>query len=237
MNSHFTFVLILVAGVLWSIKAKKLTALAAVTGAFLALFIYIGTGYRGIAMMAVFFLLATLATSFRRDLKDRFGAAEGNYGQRGVGQVLANAGLAALFGASAYLFPDIEKLFSLLTAACFASAAGDTLSSELGTVYGSRFYNILSFRKDMRGKDGVISLEGILAGAAGSLVIAAVYRLGTGDQKMMLILISGISGNIVDSMLGASLEDKKLISNDVVNFVNTVAAAAICLLLYTCLPG
>jgi uncharacterized protein (TIGR00297 family) len=108
----------------------------------------------------------------------------------------------------------------------------DTLSSELGTVYGKNFYNIITFKKDQKGLDGVVSLEGTLIGIAGSVVVAAIYCAGFGwTEHFIWIMLAGTTGNITDSVLGATLERKNLINNDVVNFLNTLVGAVVILLL------
>ncbi len=117
-------------------------------------------------------------------------------------------------------------------AASLASATADTLSSELGTVYGKRFYNILTLRRDKRGENGVISIEGTIFGIAGSAFIALIYaaqfRL---DHHFTLIILAGTLGNITDSILGATLERKNRIGNNAVNFLNTLTAALVALIL------
>jgi uncharacterized membrane protein len=56
--------------------------------------------------------------------------------------------------------------------------------------------------------------------------MAVIYSLFFGFGKgSLLIALAGIAGNLVDSILGASLERKHYINNDVVNFLNTLAAA------------
>ena len=134
---------ILILGMVITVKAGKLTMHAALTGGLLGFAIFAGTGYMGIAMMATFFILATIATSWKVNMKSRLGLAEKNKGKRTAGQVIANAGAPAILGLMAWLLPLQSKLFLLMIAACFASATADTLSSELGNVYGRRFYNIL----------------------------------------------------------------------------------------------
>jgi uncharacterized protein (TIGR00297 family) len=144
---------------------------------------------------------------------------------------LANGGVGGLLGLLAWCFPQQKDLFQLMIAAAFSSATADTLSSELGSVYGRKFYDILSFKNDKRGLDGVVSLEGTLFGMAGSLVIAIIYSIGFGwGLNFIWIVIAGTIGNAVDSLLGAMFERKGFLHNDLVNFFNTLAAALVCLL-------
>ena len=113
-----------------------------------------------------------------------------------------------------------------MIAGSFAAAAADTLSSELGNVYGSRYYNILTFRKDTRGLNGVVSLEGSLLGIAGSVVIAGIYGFAYGwSPGPLYIVLAGTAGNLVDSLLGATWERKHYLSNNGVNFLTTLIGA------------
>ena len=146
--------------------------------------------------------------------------------------MIANAGVAALAGLLTFFMPDHRHLFSLVMAASLSSATADTLSSELGNVYGRQYYNILSFQKDKRGLDGVVSVEGTLFGIAGSLIIALIYILGFGwSVAFWLVIIAGTIGNILDSILGASLQRKHYLNNDAVNFFNTLIAGLVALVL------
>jgi uncharacterized protein (TIGR00297 family) len=99
-------------------------------------------------------------------------------------------------------------------------------------VYGKRFFNIITLKPDQRGLDGVISLEGTLIGIAGSCVIAVIYAVGFGwDLNLVWVVIAGTVGNLSDSLLGALLERKHYISNNAVNFLNTLIAALVVLLI------
>ena len=223
---------ILLSGMIWSTRGRKLTLAGAVCGGLIGLLVYAGAGFTGLAMMTVFFLMGTLATSWKRGWKQSKGIAEENKTGRTAGQVIANAGVAALLAICALIFPDNAEVFRLMMAAGFASAAADTVSSELGNVYGSRYYNILGFKRDARGLDGVVSLEGSLWGIAASTVIAIVYATGFGwNKNMAVIIVAGTVGNLVDSLLGATLERKHYLGNDGVNFLNTLAAAVAALAL------
>lgn len=234
MDSTLTITLaILGIAAVGSIKAKKLTPLAAFTGWVIAAFIYKGTGYAGILMMAAFFVLSTIATLVGFKVKQSIGVAERDQGKRTAGQVFANAGVAGLIAIVICLDRSKLEPGMLMISAALASATADTLSSELGNVFGRSFYNIVSWKKDIRGLDGVISLEGTLIGLAGSAVIALIYSVSFGFSiYTILIVIAGTIGNLSDSYLGAALERKKLINNNTVNFLNTLIAAVIGLVLY-----
>jgi uncharacterized protein (TIGR00297 family) len=230
----FLFILFIVGGMAGAVLAKKLTMAAAFTGGFLACLIFIGLGWAGILLMAAFFLLGTWATSWKKNVKQSLGITGENKSGRTTGQVLANGGAGGLMALLAIVFPQQSSLFLYLLAAVFSSATADTVSSELGSVYGSRFYDILSWRKGNRGADGVISAEGTLAGIAGSCIIALLYAIvGEWGRPVIWLVIAGTVGNLADSFMGAVWERKGVIGNDAVNFFNTMVAALTAFLLAT----
>ncbi len=234
MLSNYWLILIILTGIAFiSVKANKLTLLAGITGWIAGLLVFAGAGYAGAAMIVLFFVLGTGATSWGMSIKQKMGLAEKDKGRRTAGQVVANAGVAAILGVLAMAYPAKEDLFRLMLAAAIASATADTLSSELGNIYGKSFYNIITFKKDTRGLDGVISIEGTMVGIAGSLVIASVHALYFEfDIYFLWIIIAGTIGNLSDSVLGATLERRGYLHNNEVNFLNTAIAALIAMLLF-----
>lgn len=224
--NYLIIVVILSAAAVISAKAGKLTVVAAITGWLTGLLIFAGAGYAGAAMLAAFFVLGTGATSWGMGVKQKLGLAEKDKGRRTVGQVIANAGVAAILGTLSFFYPDKSVVFILMIAAGFASAAADTLSSELGNIYGKNFYNVVTLKKDTRGLNGVISFEGTAIGLLGSCVIAAVYALFFGlTIHFLLIVVAGATGNFTDSLLGATFERRGYLNNNEVNFLNTAIAS------------
>jgi uncharacterized protein (TIGR00297 family) len=216
----------------FSILTKKLSVAAALTGGILGFLVFLGAGFTGVFMMATFFLLGSFATGWKFSTKQAAGFAEKNKGMRTAAQVLANAGIPGLLGLLAWIYSAQQYPFILMMAAAFAAATGDTLSSELGMIYGKRFYNIISFRPDINGENGVVSLEGSLFGVAGSLVIALICCSTFGWGGLLPVVIGGIAGNLADSILGATFERKHQMNNNLVNFLNTLIAALVCAAIY-----
>jgi uncharacterized protein (TIGR00297 family) len=179
-------------------------------------------------MLLVFFVSGTIATSWRKEDKRSIKSASDQQSSRNAMQVLANGGIAGVLGILLLLIPARAELFRTMLAASLASAMADTLSSELGMIYGRNFYNIITFKKDSKGLDGVVSLEGTLIGITGSFSIALIYAWGFGwNDAVIVIVIAGTAGNLADSILGAVFEREKYLNNDSVNFLNTCIAAAI----------
>src|SRR3954464_13474850 len=111
MPSDYLFLLLILLGAMfYSVRKNKLTFNAAITGGVIGICIFLGAGFTGIAMIGLFFLLGTMATSWKIGTKERLGAAEQNKGRRTTGQVVANGGVAALTGITSWLFTDQSGL-------------------------------------------------------------------------------------------------------------------------------
>ncbi len=221
--------LIICTGMIVSVRTRKLTWQASVVGGILGLIIFIAFAYTGIIIMSVFFILGSAATSFGKSKKQFSGIDEESNG-RSSGQVFANAGAAGFLALFAFAFPCYANVFMLMMAAAFSSATADTLSSEMGNVFGKRFYNITTLRADKRGLNGVISFEGTAIGVAGSIIIAIADALTTDwNFGFVIIVLAGTIGNFTDSLLGATLERNGRLNNNAVNFINTAVAALIAL--------
>ena len=230
---NYLIYFVLLAGVVLSIVTHKLTVRAALLGGVVGLLVFKGSGYSGLVMLASFFILGSGATGLGLKKKQEIGAADENKGRRTPGQVIANGGVAALLGAIAWYKPASAHIIQLMMAGSLAAATADTLSSELGTLLGRRFYNIITLKKDQPGLDGVVSIEGTLIGAAGAAIIAGIYSIGHGwNSGFLWIILAGITGNLADSLLGATLERKQFIGNNMVNFLNTLTGALACLLFF-----
>jgi uncharacterized protein (TIGR00297 family) len=223
---HYFFLVCLLVGGVLSVRSHKLTLAGGIAGSVIAALIYLGVGFAGVVLLGTFFILGVAATGWRRKDKERLQGFAKEEDPRTAGQVLANGGVAAAAATACFLFPEYTALMLIAIAGSLAAATADTLSSEMGMLYGSNFYNITSFRKDKCGENGVVSLEGTLIGVAGSAMIAAIYCAGTSwGADFLIVVVAGTIGNLTDSVLGATLERRGLVGNNAVNALNTLAGA------------
>lgn len=231
VNYEYLIYLLIVSGVILTIKTRKLTIAGALLAGVIGVLVFAGGGYASFMMLCIFFTTGTLATSWKKNVKETLEGPAHDDTRRTAGQVFSNGGVAAICAGLALLLPQYHYLFKLMLAGSLAAATADTLSSELGMVLGKRFYNILTLKKDKAGLDGVISLEGTLAGVSGSGLIALVYCLKNGfNIAAVWIIIAGTIGNLTDSYLGATLERKGVLNNNMVNLSNTLVGAIACVI-------
>jgi uncharacterized protein (TIGR00297 family) len=91
---------------------------------------------------------------------------------------------------------------------------------------------LTTLRRVPPGTDGAISLTGTLAGVAAAAIIAATGApaLGMSLAECLVAFAAAVAGLFFDSLLGATLERRGYIGNDLVNFTSTAFAAALTLL-------
>jgi len=223
--------LVLIAGGIASVITRKLTVPAGITAIIIGVLVYAGAGLTGLAMLFAFFIMATLATAHKKSKKAAIEKDTVHQERRTAGQVLANGGIPAILGLFAFITPGYHAGLSFMFAGALSAATADTLSSELGMVYGRTSFNILTLKKEPRGRDGVVSIAGFIAGAAGSLIIGTIFAFGRHSiSSVAIIVLAGTIGNIADSVLGATLERRNFLNNNMVNTLNTLAGAIACLL-------
>ena len=218
---------------LYAIISKKATLSGALSGVIIAIIIFIFTSWEGILYFSAFFLMGSIATKWKIDKKQALGLEQENKGNRTHIHAISNTGAAAFLAALLYFLAYDPVLISISVASVFAAANSDTLSSELGNIAGSKYFNIISLKRDTRGKDGVISPEGTVIGLAGSSFIALIHFIFHQNlTHFLIIMFCGFLANLVDSLLGATLQKSKILNNHSVNFTITTFSGSLSILIY-----
>ncbi|MDY6765599.1 MAG: DUF92 domain-containing protein [Halobacteria archaeon] len=193
-------------------------------------------GYIWFVLLLIFFVLGSSSTRFKYEEKLNLGIAEENKGARGFTNVMGN-GLIALVAVLLYSAGSFPVVAKVLFAASIATATADTLSSEIGCVYGKPRL-ITTLKKVPRGTDGAVSWQGEVMVILSALLIggSAVLLGFVGPEIGALVAVGGVIGAHVDSVLGATLEDKVL-TNSSVNLAACLSGAVVSAVLYIYLLG
>ncbi len=204
--------------------ARGVDRSGALCGWCLGVALYAFSGWRGFSLLLLFFVLGTACTKIGYAKKAILGIAQEKGGRRGARNAIANTGAGVLFAFLVVATP-YHTVFALALVAAFATAAADTVSSEIGQAYGRTTYLVTSFRRVPAGTEGAVSLEGSLAGLAASTLPAA-FAAGTSLitwPGAAVVVVAAFIGTTLESYLGATLQRTRTIDNNVVNFANTVA--------------
>jgi uncharacterized protein (TIGR00297 family) len=185
-------------------------------------FILAAREIRMFCLLLVVFAVTLAATRLGNRRKQQLRAAEAADG-RSASQVMANLGVAGLIAALA------PPGWTVLALAALGEAAADTSSSEIGLAFSGKTVLITTFKPVPPGMDGGISFHG----TAAALMVAAGLALASALSGLVpahhatAIVYAGFLGTLVDSLLGALLEKRGYLNNDLVNLLSTAAATGI----------
>ena len=212
--------------------ARTVSRSGALAGLAIGTTIFAGAGTGAWILLLLSFAAAAVTSRMGYKRKLQLGIAEERGGRRGAANALANTGVAAVAAILAVVSPyRVEAL--LATAVALIAGSSDTVASEIGKAFGRRTFLVIGFRPVPPGTSGALSLEGTAAGVAAAALLGLVaVRAGLVPQPLLLVVvIAATAASLLESALGATLEAPRVLNNDLLNFVNTAAAAAIALLL------
>ncbi|MFC2175315.1 TIGR00297 family protein [archaeon] len=189
-----------------------LDRLSAITGGVMGYMILFLGGWQWLLILALFFLLSTAATRYKYTTKSKYGLSQK---KRAVENVLGNGLVPLAFAMQGNLIGF---------AAALATATGDTLSSEIGVLSKKAPVSVLDFKTPVkRGENGGVTLLGNGMMALGSGAVAVGCLLLFGNWVLFwTTLWGGIFGTMLDSVLGATLENEGVIGNHLVNLTATL---------------
>jgi uncharacterized protein (TIGR00297 family) len=201
--------------------ARGVNLSGALAGSAIA-FILAAREIRMFCLLLAVFAVTLAATRLGNRRKHQLRAAEAAHG-RSASQVMANLGVAGLIAALA------PAGWTVLALAALAEAAADTSSSEIGLAFSGKTILITTWKPVSPGMDGGISLHGTAAAllVAASLAVAGQLSGLVPAHHAAVIVYAGFLGTLVDSLLGALLERRGWLTNDLVNLLSTAVAVGI----------
>ncbi|HEY9763025.1 MAG TPA: TIGR00297 family protein [Trichocoleus sp.] len=242
-NPWFTAVLLntVLLGVAWLLPKKLLTPAGYLHAWILGVLVWGCLGWRGYAVVMVYFLVGSAVTRIGMARKEAAGIAEKRSGMRGPENVWGSA-LAGTLCALGILWLSYWNsdggvwidLLRLGYVASFSTKLADTTASEVGKAYGKHTFLITTLKSVPPGTEGAVSLEGTLAGVAASGAIALLgWALGLISPLFVLLcLVAAFIATNLESVIGATLQSQwDWLTNELVNVINTVLGAAIAIAL------
>lgn len=230
LNGWFTFVATLANGALAIVLTsfRLVHGSATWAGVVIGPIVWVFGDWDSYLLLICFFVLGTLATKHGYQRKVWRGVAQEDEGRRSARHVVANCGVPAVFAflVTATPFPLWMKI---AVAASLATALFDTLSSELGQVYGRHPVLPTTGEVVPIGTEGAISMEGTLGGLLGAMLFALFgWLLGTYPASAIpIVVLAAFIGSGVESFLGAMVKADFTWKNEILNFTNTAIGGGI----------
>ena len=190
------------------------------SGALIGVLLIVFADVRWFLVMLAFFIIGSASTRFQYARKKAMGVEQERGGARGYKNAFSNGlvgtGAAVIFGLTG------DPLWAALFVGSIATATADTVASEIG-VTGGRPYMITTLKQVPEGTNGGVTVKGEAASLLGSLIIAAI---ALGLQMIPLpvffiCILAGFLGTNIDSVIGATLENRGIIGNAGTNLLAT----------------
>ncbi len=206
-------------------RLRTVTGAGALAGFAVGTAVALSLGWPGYLVLLLYFALGALVTRMGWTRKRALGIAEAQGGARGPRQVAANGGPPVLFCVLAGLLP---VSWGAPAAAAFvgslATAAADTVSSEVGKSLGGTVRRLPGLSRAPAGTPGGVSFAGSAAGLLASVVICGVAAGGglIPPEWFLPVAAAGFLAAFLEGLL-SPLEARGTLDNDGVNAVSVLA--------------
>ena len=230
------FALVLGIGAYW---AKAADSDAVLSETIVCLLVILFGGLTWFMLLLAFYLLGGGFTRYGYARKAKLGIAQSHGGVRGYKNVYSNSlvplVMAIFYGV--YRNEIFSGIFIFAFIASVATANGDTLASEIGETSNSKPRMITTLKETEPGVDGGVTPLGEAASLAGALIIGllAVVTGMAGASGIVAAVVGGFLGTNFDSLLGATLQRRGVLSNNGVNLVATGFGALVGAVLWSIL--
>lgn len=217
-----------------------------ISGTLLALLFAVTIFYLGlgmwwffIAILAEFLVLSSLATHAKEDSK---AALKGYEKVRSWKNVVANGLVPVLVVVVYFLFKSggasliHAEIIIYAFVASVAAITADKFASEFGVLGLQEPVDLISGKKVKRGTSGGVTWFGTFMGFAASFLIGlSVFALGASIVVLVVVVLAGMFGNLVDSLLG-HFEEKRIGNKYTSNLACAVGGALFCMVILYLLP-
>lgn len=223
-------------GLLSSKLKKMLTPEGFAHSVALGTLLWATLGWRGWSLCVLYLFLGQAVTKVKFEEKQAAGIAEGRGGRRGPenvwGSALTGLVCAACSVQGGSFLGLSSDLFVLGYVASLATKLSDTFASEIGKAYGKTAFLITTFERAAPGTEGAVSLEGTAAAMVGGFALA-LYGLAVNLIDVPGLAVATVAAFLAtnaESLIGATLQERKgfeWMTNEVVNFINTLIGATL----------
>ncbi|MFQ5800558.1 MAG: TIGR00297 family protein [Candidatus Hydrothermarchaeales archaeon] len=221
----------------FSLRFAKLDKKGSAAAFFVGLVVYVSLGLTGFLVLLSLHLIGAIVTRAGYEKKLKKGIAQK---KRSFENVIANGLLPAIAAALSALFNSYSPLFFIAYVSTIAAATADTVSSEIGELSKSKPRLITTFEEVEVGTNGAVSPLGTISGLAASALIALIAVVL--DVKGLpffrffgIATLAGFTGTTIDSLLGATLERRGIIGNNMVNLISIGASLVVSIAIYSVL--
>ena len=214
-------------------KCGLLTKNGCVAAALIGLAIGVFGSVNWLLLLIVFAALGFAATLAGFSKKRKMGVQEGEHGERGAMNILGVAIPPLIIAVLNFIFTGYEYVFSMAYIATIAVAAADTAASEIG-VKDPKVWMITTFKRVEPGVDGGVSVRGTLISLVGSAAVSVIGSLAifyTLDVYILVPILCGFLGCVLDSVIGATAETRGYVSKYGNNCVTGLAGGVLAIII------
>ena len=222
---------------LFAYKKNLMTPWATVTAYVLAEIIGLCTNIWWVIAFFMFPIVAFLATKWKLKEKMELGLQEGKKGERSVLNLMGVGAIPAAIAIVYAVTGSQQDLLAVAFLSALAVSTSDTVASETG-IWAKKTYMITTLKQIEPGPNGGVSLYGFGTSLLGTLLFALVayvlifQRFDLSILYSLVIVTAGMVGNIMDSILGAVLENPGYIGKYTNNCATSLIGAVVGFLLF-----
>ncbi len=189
------------------------------------------------AVLIDFLVLSAIATKAKDEVKMHMKGYEKTRSWKNVtanGLVPVVLVVAYFFNSVYFTVPTGVLVFAFIASVCAITA--DKFASEFGVLDGEPIM-LLTMKPTRKGRSGAVTGFGTLMGAVASLLIGiTAFAIGGSLSVFVVVVVSGIFGNVVDSVFGY-FEEKGIGNKYTSNLMCAIGGAALCSALFLILPS